>query len=184
MNIEEDISEDISEGISEDISEIITETTPINYTNYRDKLKELKEKCADYKQAHSYCKSVHFTNDKIVKLTTLLLSSVTTYYISSHTEENLTSDDLDIDRKLTFATTIVSGINAIFNFSEKIEIHKSLNIDYLKLFNEIDQTINIIDEDRNIKEIYEGYHNRFIILNDRTTDIGLIRYAKNKFNIL
>ena len=63
---------DINIDINKDISEEITEITPINYNNYTDKLKELKEKCANYKQAHSYCKSAHFTNDKIVKLTTLL----------------------------------------------------------------------------------------------------------------
>ena len=44
------------------------------------------------------------------------LSTLTTYFINSHTDE-LSAEELVIDRNLTFATTIITGINAIFNFS-------------------------------------------------------------------
>jgi len=165
------------------ITEVITEITPIT-NNYEFKLNELKEKCKNYKQAHSYCKSVHFMYDKIIKIATLFLSTTTTYFISSHNEENLNAEDLDIDKKLTFATTIVSGMNAIFNFSEKIEIHKSLNSDYLKLLNEIDLSINTLNNNENIKDIYDKYYTRFNLLNEKTTNIGLIRYTKTKYNII
>ena len=57
-------------------SQTISENIPIN-PDYRNSLEELKEKCANYKKAHSYCKSVHFACDKSFKVITLLLSAVT-----------------------------------------------------------------------------------------------------------
>ena len=176
--------------VEEDIiikEESITENTPIRFSHYDNKFKELHEKCSKYKQAHAYCKSIHFFYDKLIKITTLFLSSLTTYYISSHTEEEINPEDLNIDRQLTFATTFVSGVNAIFNFSEKIETHKSLNSDHLDLLNELHQTINTIEgietEERIIK-IYEDFHKKYTALNKRTSEIGIMRMAKSKFDII
>ena len=95
--------------------------------------------------------------DKIIKISTLFLSTITTYFISSHNEENMSADDLEVDRKLTFLTTIVSGINAIFNFSEKIEIHKSLNCEYLDLYNDIEKSIRLFNEKIEDMKILERY---------------------------
>ena len=166
-------------------SQTISENIPIN-PDYRSSLEELKEKCANYKKAHSYCKSVHFACDKSFKVITLLLSSLTTYSISSHNEGELTDEDLEMDKKLTFATTIVSGISAIFSFSDKSEIHKTLVADYLKLYNEISHKIHIMEteDNTNLKEFYNEIYDRFTVLNDRTTEIGLMIYAKRKHNIL
>ena len=166
-------------------SQTISENIPIN-PDYRSSLEELKDKCANYKKAHSYCKSVHFACDKSFKVITLLLSSLTTYYITSHNEEELTNEDLETDKKLTFATTIVSGISAIFSFSDKSETHKTLVADYLKLYNEISHKIRIMEteDNANLKEFYDEHYDKFTVLNDRTTEIGLMIYAKKKNNIL
>tara|TARA_B110000967_G_scaffold26463_1_gene24202 strand:- start:73 stop:456 length:384 start_codon:yes stop_codon:yes gene_type:complete len=119
--------------------------------------------------------------DKIIKLSILSLSTITTYFISSHDEEHVTFEDLEIDRKLTFATTLVSGINAIFNFGEKIDVHKSLNTEYLDLFNDIEKTIRLFsekEEKEDIRAIYEEHYKIFRDLNKRTSEIGIIKYIK------
>ena len=42
-----------------------------------------------------------------------------------------------IDKNLTFAASIVTGINSIYNFSNKSDIHKNMVSDYIRLKNEI-----------------------------------------------
>ena len=151
------------------------------FSHYRDDFESLLQRCLIYKKSHSDCKSFHYMFDKIIKISILLLSTVTTYFISSHDEEHITVDDLDIDRKLTFATTLVSGLNAIFNFGEKIDIHKNLNIEYLDLFNDIEKTIRLFNEKsekEDIQTIYEEHYKIFASLNKRTSDIGIIKYIK------
>ena len=179
-------SGNISHTISPSISQqSLSEYVPI-HIDYRSSLEDLKNKCSDYKKAHSYCKSIHFGCDNTIKVLTLLLSSLTTYYITSHNEEELTNEDIETDKRLTFATTIVSGIGAIFSFSDKSETHKTLVADYLKLYNEINHKIRIIEteSDVDLKVFYDEHYDKFTVLNDRTTEVGLMTYAKNKNNIL
>ena len=179
---ESQISHTISPTLS---TQTISENIPIN-PDYRSSLEELKGICANYKKAHSYCKSVHFICDKTMKVLTLLLSSLTTYYITSHNDEDLTNEDLETDKRLTFATTIVSGLNAIFSFSDKTETHKTLVADYLKLYNEISHKIRIIEAETNIdlKVFYDEHYDKFSSLNDRTTEVGLMTIAKKRNNII
>ena len=90
----------------------------------------------------------------------------------------------DLDKKLTLSTTLVSGINAIFNFSDKAENHKAIISEYLRLTNEINQYINIIDDDsEQIKKKYEGFSDKYTSINDKTVSIGLIICAKRKYKI-
>ena len=169
---------------SEDLNRDVEEYVSPQKVHYLKDLRDLREKCLRYKKAHSECRSVHFMYDKIIKISTLTLSTLTTYFISSHDEEDMTTEDLDIDRKLTFFTTLVSGVNAIFNFSEKMEIHKNLNIEYYDLHNDIEETIRLFTEtakEENIKEIFQGYHKKFKELTKKTSEIGIIRYIKNKY---
>ena len=173
----------ILSSVSMELDRVVEEYVSPRKIHYLEDLRDLRGKCLSYKKAHSDCKSVHFMYDKIIKLTTLFLSSITTYYISSHTGTELNPEDLDIDRKLTFATTFVSGVNAIFNFSEKIEIHKGLNSEYIDLYNDIEETIRLFTEktnEENIKAIFQGYHKKFKELNKKTSEIGIMKYIKNK----
>tara|TARA_B110000285_G_scaffold172317_1_gene193015 strand:- start:176 stop:724 length:549 start_codon:yes stop_codon:yes gene_type:complete len=150
------------------------------YSHYHADFESLLNRCLIYKKAHSDCKSFHYMFDKIIKLSILSLSTITTYFISSH-DEHVTFEDLEIDRKLTFATTLVSGINAIFNFGEKIDVHKSLNTEYLDLFNDIEKTIRLFsekEEKEDIRAIYEEHYKIFRDLNKRTSEIGIIKYIK------
>ena len=161
----------------------MTTNIPPQKIHYLKDLEDLRDKCVRYKKAHSDCKSIHFMYDKIIKLSTLGLSTLTTYFISSHDNEDMTPEDLDIDRKLTFITTLVSGINVIFNFSEKMETHKNLNIEYFDLYNDLDETIRLFTEttrEHNIKEVFQDYNKTFKALNKRTGDIGVIKYIKQK----
>lgn len=182
-NIEERIEETELLRNSEYLDREIEEHVPHQKIHYLSDLRDLRDKCLKYKKAHSECRSIHFMYDKIIKISTLGLSTLTTYFISSHDNEDMTPEDLDIDRKLTFITTLVSGINVIFNFSEKMEIHKNLNIEYFVLFNDIEETIRLFTEtahEKDIKEIFQGYNKTFKELTKRTGDIGVIRYIKNK----
>ena len=103
---------------------------------YKTHLKKLRDRCNDYDGAHSYTRNINVFFDKFVKLSILVLSSLTTYFIASH-NDTILEGELDLDKKLTLSTTLVSGINAIFNFSDKAEIHRAIIADYLRLKNEI-----------------------------------------------
>jgi len=179
---------DIEEEIPGENKALIEVVLSPRHKHIKKDLQDLSDKCLSYKKAHSECRSNHFVYDKIIKITMLFLSTITTYFISSHNEENMSADDLEVDRKLTFFTTVVSGINAIFNFSEKIETHKSLNSEYLDLYNEIEKSIRLfnekIEENENIKGIYEEYHELFRGLNKRTSEIGIIRHIKTKYGTI
>jgi len=167
---------------------IITETnSELNVSqdnsHYRGDLEDLLKQCLSHKKAHADCESIHFMYDKIIKISTLVLSTTTTYFIASHDEEHMTSGDLEIDRILTVLTTLVSGINAIFNFAEKIEIHKSLHSEYGDLFKATEYTMRLFDEkmeDKNMRRIYDGHYNAFRDLNKRTSDIGIMKYIENR----
>ena len=168
---------------SEDLDREVEANVSPKKIHYLSDLRDLRDKCLKYKKAHSDCRSVHFMYDKIIKISTLGLSTLTTYFISSHDNEDMTPEDLDIDRKLTFITTLVSGINVIFNFSEKMEVHKNLNIEYFVLYNDIEETIRLFTEttrEDNIKGIFQGYNKTFKELTKRTGDVGVIRYIKKK----
>ena len=168
---------------SEDLDRDVEENVSPTKIHYLKDLRDLREKCLCYKKAHSECRSFHFMYDKIIKISTLGLSTLTTYFISSHNNDDMTPEDLDIDRKLTFITTLVSGINVIFNFSEKMEIHKTLNIEYFDLYNDIEETVRLFTEttrEQDIKGIFQGYNKTFKELTKRTSEIGIIRYIKNK----
>ena len=173
-------------NISQILDKNVEEYVPPQKVHYLNDLRDLRKKCLDYKKAHSDCKSFHLMYDKIIKISMLTLSTLTTYFISSHDKEDITTEDLDLDRKLTFFTTLVSGVNAIFNFSEKMEIHKNLNIEYYDLHNDIEETIRLFTEtinEEDIKEIFQGYHKKFRELTMRTGDIGLIKCIKTNYEI-
>ena len=124
---------------------------------YKTYLTKLRDRCDDYDGAHSYTRNINVFFDKFVKLSILVLSSLTTYFIASH-NDTILEGELDLDKKLTLSTTLVSGINAIFNFSDKAEIHRAIIAEYLRLKNEVNQYINNIDSDiialkKNIKNM-------------------------------
>ena len=151
---------------------------------YKDHLINLRNKCNDYDGAHSYTRNVNVFFDKFIKLSILFLSSLTTYFIASHSDEIIESD-LDTDKRLTLSTTLVSGINAIFNFSDKAENHKAIISEYLHLKNEINQYINTIDDNpEQIKIKYVEFFGRFASINDKTVSIGLMICAKRKHDIM
>tara|TARA_B100000963_G_C22216833_1_gene489797 strand:- start:97 stop:588 length:492 start_codon:yes stop_codon:yes gene_type:complete len=150
---------------------------------YMAHLKKLRDRCDDYDAAHSYTRNINVFFDKFVKLSILVLSSLTTYFIASHDDEIIESD-LDLDKKLTLSTTLVSGINAIFNFSDKAEIHRAIIADYLRLKNEINNYINNMDTDiKEVKKKYSEYFERFNKGNDKTVTIGIAICAKRKYKI-
>ena len=114
---------------------------------FRDIIKSvhnIKRKCERYKKAHTYCQNFNFKADRVVKIMMLGLSTLTTYFINSHTDE-LSAEELVIDRNLTFATTIITGINAIFNFSNRSESHKAINTEYIRVKNDIKLKLKTFD---------------------------------------
>ena len=150
---------------------------------YMAHLKKLRDRCDDYDGAHSYTRNINVFFDKFVKLSILVLSSLTTYFIASH-DDTILESDLDLDKRLTLSTTLVSGINAIFNFSDKAEIHRAIIADYLRLKNEINNYINNMDDNiADIRKEYSGYSERFNKGNDKTVTIGLAICAKRKYKI-
>ena len=150
---------------------------------YKKYLQKLRERSDYYDGAHSYTRNINVFFDKFVKLSILVLSSLTTYFIASH-DDTILESDLDLDKRLTLSTTLVSGINAIFNFSDKAEIHRAIIADYLRLKNEINNYINNMDDNiADIRKEYSGYSERFNKGNDKTVTIGLAICAKRKYKI-
>lgn len=153
----------------------------------------IKNKCTSYKTAHLYCHSFNQNADKFIKLMMLGLSTLTTYFINKHTSE-LEVEELTLDKNLTFATTIITGINAIFNFSNRAETHKAITMEYIKLQNEIElklKTFNYQEGNKwadgaalenrlGINAIYEKAVTDITNLTIRSTEIGLLGRAKKK----
>ena len=175
------------------------ETTQLTEIEKRRKLDEeafrhiieetrtIADRADKYKNAHTYCKGFNQISDKLVKVSMLVLSTLTTYFISKHTDE-LTADELFVDKNLTFGTTIVSGINAIFNFSNRAETHKAITAEYLKLNNDIVAQLNMFDYNQNNRKelnvIYEKAQSEITNLNVRSTEIGLLYLSKKKYHII
>ena len=87
-----------------------------------------------------------------------------------------------MDKNLTFGTTIVSGIDAIFNFSNRAETHKAITAEYLKLTNDIVAQLNMFDYNQhNRKElnvIYEKAQSEITNLNE------VLPFPDNSFDIV
>ena len=115
-----------------------------------------------------------------------MLSSLTTYFIASHSDVIL-EEDLETDKILTLSTTLVSGLNAIFNFSDKAEIHKAIISDYVRLSNEINKYITMINNNTKLDDVikeYGEFHDKFNDGNTKTVSIGLMICAKRKYKII
>jgi len=152
----------------------------------RENLIYLYNNCKRYDGAHSYTRNINVLGDKILKLSILVLSSLTTYFVASH-DDVIFEEDLETDKILTLSTTLVSGLNAIFNFSDKAEIHKAIISDYVRLTNEISKYINTIDpksKPDDVKKEYIKFFDRFNTGNDKTVSIGLMICAKRKYKII
>ena len=153
---------------------------------FRKLLIELQNKSKRYDGAHSYTRNINVLGDKVIKLSILVLSSLTTYFIASHSDVIL-EEDLETDKILTLSTTLVSGLNAIFNFSDKAEIHKAIISDYVRLSNEIDKYITMINNNTKLEDViaeYSDFYDRFNTGNDKTVSIGLMICAKRKYKII
>ena len=153
---------------------------------FREFLIELRNKSKRYDGAHSYTRNINIFGDKVIKLSILILSSLTTYSIASHSDVIL-EEDLETDKLLTLSTTLVSGLNAIFNFSDKAEIHKAIISDYVRLSNEIDKYITMINNNTKLEDViaeYSDFYDRFNTGNDKTVSIGLMICAKRKYKII
>jgi len=148
----------------------------------------IKRKCERYKKAHTYCQNFNFKADRIVKIMMLGLSTLTTYFINSHTDE-LTAEELVIDRNLTFATTIITGINAIFNFSNRSESHKAINTEYIRVKNDIKLKLktfdyNIGEGPRQNQMIKQKREEMNAIYEKALTDITNLIIRSNELGIL
>ena len=158
---------------------------------FRDIIKSvhnIKRKCERYKKAHTYCQNFNFKADRVVKIMMLGLSTLTTYFINSHTDE-LSAEELVIDRNLTFATTIITGINAIFNFSNRSESHKAINTEYIRLKNDIKLKLktfdyNIGEGPRQNQQIKQKREEMNAIYEKSLTDITNLIIRSNELGIL
>lgn len=158
---------------------------------FRDIIKSvhnIKRKCERYKKAHTYCQNYNFKADRLVKIMMLGLSTLTTYFINSHTDE-LSADELVIDRNLTFATTIITGINAIFNFSNRSESHKAINTEYIRVKNDIKLKLktfdyNIGEGPRQNQQIKQKREEMNAIYEKSLTDITNLIIRSNELGIL
>ena len=158
---------------------------------FRDIIKSvhnIKRKCERYKKAHTYCQNFNFKADRVVKIMMLGLSTLTTYFINSHTDE-LSAEELVIDRNLTFATTIITGINAIFNFSNRSESHKAINTEYIRVKNDIKLKLktfdyNIGEGPRQNQQIKQKREEMNAIYEKALTDITNLIIRSNELGIL
>lgn len=182
------------------------------------KLKKIKKKCDKYKNAHEHCKNSNYKADRLTKILMLSLSTMATYFVNTtHSEElnetiisnnstfsfmnGIDSDELFIDKNLTFAATIVTGINSIFNFSNKSDIHKNLVNDYIRLKNDIKiklQTFGFgVDGKMKIAGIpergdfidrmsfiYDKLRNDITSLKIRSNEIGISNRIKKKYGLI
>ena len=130
MNTPVHIENDNEEMISIDLSEVERrrELDEEAFRHIIEETRSIADRADKYKNAHTYCKGFNQISDKMVKVSMLVLSTLTTYFISKHTDE-LTADELFVDKNLTFGTTIVSGINAIFNFSIRLYVFMKSSMD-------------------------------------------------------
>ena len=188
------------------------------FHNVLNKLEKLKLECANYILAHEHCKNFNYKADKLVKVSMLTLSTMAAYFVNTtHVGESnetiisnnstystyingIDSDELFIDKNLTFAASIVTGINSIYNFSNKSDIHKNMVNDYIRLKNEIEillQTFSFgVDgkmeiariNDRNefidrMTQLYNKTENDTTNLRIRSNDIGFSDRIKNKYKL-
>ena len=180
-------------------------------------LNKIKKNCDKYIVAHETCKNFNFKADRLVKLLMLSFSTMATYFVNTtHTEETnetiidnnstfstfingIDSDELYIDKNLTFATTIVAGVNAIFNYSNRSDIHKNMITEYIRLKNEIKLKLKTfdfsIDDDELrsekikkkrelINSIYEKSLNDMTNLKIRSNQIGFSNRVKKKSGLV
>lgn len=184
-----------------------------------NKLKKIKKKCDKYINAHEHCKNLNYKADKLVKISMLTLSTMAAYFVNTtHVGESnetiisnnstystytngIDADELFIDKNLTFAASIVTGINSIYNFSNKSDIHKNMVNDYIRLKNEIkiklqtfcfgvDGKMEIAGiPERNefinrMSFIYDKLRNDITNLKIRSNDIGLSNRIKKRYGLL
>ena len=101
----------------------------------------------------------------------------------------LSADELIIDRNLTFATTIITGINAIFNFSNRSESHKAINTEYIRVKNDIKLKLktfdyNIGEGPRQNQQIKQKREEMNAIYEKSLTDITNLIIRSNELGIL
>lgn len=179
-------------------------------------LNKIKKNCDKYIFAHEYCKNMNFKADRAVRLLMLTFSTLATYFVNTtHSEElnetvindnstvstfinGISSDELFIDKNLTFATTIVTGVNAIFNYSNRSDVHKNMITEYIRLKNDIKLKIKTFDfsiDDENkiekirekrgiINSIYEKSLNDMTNLKIRSNQIGFNDRIKKKSGLV
>ena len=184
-----------------------------------NKLKKIKKKCDKYRNAHEHCKNSNYKADRFIKISMLTLSTMATYFVNTtHTEEfnetlisdnstfstyinGIDADELFIDKNLTFAATIVTGINSIFNFSNRSDVHKNMVNEYIRLKNDIKIKLQTfcfgVDGKMEIagiperKEfinrmtlIYDKLRNDITDLKLRSNEIGLSKRIKKKYGLI
>ena len=78
--------------------------------------------------------------DRILKIGALVSSTATTYAVTSQSE-NIDETTLFIERILSFTTTILTGLTAMYNNERKADLHDKSGNEYAKLANMIDVKI-------------------------------------------
>ena len=218
MNSDENINSDEEKELFDNTEIEISNIDSLEermFTNVYAKLKKIIKKCDKYIFAHEYCKNYNYKSDRMVKILMLSFSTLATYFVNTtHTEElnetvisnnstfstfinGIDSDELFLDKNLTFAATIVTGINSIFNFSNRSDVHKNMVTDYIRLKNDIKiklQTFDFgVDEKmelsgipgrrefiKRMSSIYEKARNDITELKIRSNQIGLGDRIKRK----
>ena len=188
------------------------------FNNVLEKLEKLKIECINYILSHQHCSNVNYKADKIVKVCMLTLSTMAAYFVNTtHVGESnetiisnnstystytngIDADELFIDKNLTFAASIVTGINSIYNFSNKSDIHKNMVNDYIRLKNEIEKLLQTFSfgvvgkmeiariNDRNefidrLQQLYKKSEDDVTKLRIRSNEIGFSNRIRRMYNL-
>ena len=143
-----------------------------NITDRRNDLKELHIKIKNREIAHKECRDRNYTYDKILKISTLLTSTVTTFLVNSLNDEPNTMPD----KVLSFATTVLAGMHAMFNNSNYGAEHHKISRNYSHLAEEIDTHIR---ENNLSPEIYKECNDKYMVIHDNP--LGLFRDIRKKY---
>jgi len=143
-----------------------------NYT----KLKDLNEEIKMYISAHKDCRKLNMSYDKLLKISTLLLTCATSYLLGTE------SDYYKLETYFAFSSAVTSGLNNYFDNATNGEQHTRLIIMYTELFNKIKKIIDNLNEQKEIDEKYNKYYDSFNQINIKTAEIGLFEHIRKKYD--
>lgn len=162
--------------MSEEITLDINSENNDNSLRTKENLEKLLDKVKTREIAHKDCRELNKTLDKVLKFSTLIMSTITTYFINSHSEKE--DSNYIVDRILAFTTTVLSGCHTMFNNNLKAEEHHKVCRNYFQLKSEIETCISLKDYDR---DFYTSSVNSFQTIHGNS--LGLFPHIRKRHGL-